>query len=63
MIGMITNLETEGLLITFQTQNVWCLQRYPFKFARYSEGTYFTLSERYHGVLHQRIICGFFKAA
>lgn len=58
LFGSITHLETEGVFVTFQTQNMWLVQLLPLKITHYCDNEYISISQNYTGVLRPKVIIG-----
>ena len=56
IIGKITNLNTEGYIITFEAVNIRCIQFFPFGLIPYTSGEPIIISEDYMGVLTPKFI-------
>ncbi len=56
VIGKITNLEKEGVFITFQGDNVILFRLNPFQIRHYSNSEYITISSIYNGIVRPRFI-------
>jgi len=56
IIGKITNLNTEGDIITFEAVNIRCIQFFPFGLIPYTSGEPIIISEDYMGVLTPKFI-------
>lgn len=62
LFGSITHLETEGVFVTFQAQNMWLVQLMPLKITHYRDNEYISISQNYTGVLRPKIIIGLSRA-
>jgi hypothetical protein len=58
LFGSITNLETEGVFMTFQAHNLLIADFLPLKITRYMENEYITISQNYTGILRPKFIVG-----
>jgi len=56
IFGRITNLNTEGDIITFEAVNIRCITFFPFSFNHYSSGETITISKDYMGLVGTRFI-------
>ena len=58
LFGSITNLETEGVFMTFQAHNLLIADFLPLKITRYRDNEYITVSQNYTGILRPKFIVG-----
>jgi hypothetical protein len=56
MIGTISDLETEGVFITFQAKFVLSVHLFPLNITHYSRTEYVTISQNYRGILRPKFI-------
>ena len=61
IIGTLSDLDTDGVFITFQAQNLWYVQMLPPSIIHYKTGDYITMLQQHAGILRPRAVCGFFK--
>lgn len=62
LFGSITHLETEGVFVTFQAQNMWLVQLMPLKITHYRDNEYISILQNYTGVLRPKVIIGLSRA-
>jgi len=58
LFGSITHLETEGVFVTFQAQNMWFVRLTPLKITHYRDNEYISISQNYTGILRPKFIVG-----
>jgi len=61
IIGRITDLNENNDFFTFKADKILYIQLFPFRINIYKSGEQITITNRYLGILNQKIIFGFFR--